>query len=64
MINKDDYELSSDGKTLIKWRNSSIEDLDMNMEEQLKNVIEIGSQAFVRSNLKTLVISKNTIKIN
>lgn len=65
MINRNDYSLSPDGKTLKEWFNTSIEDLDMNMEEQLRDITKIGWGAFRNcTSLKTIKISKNVTDIS
>ena len=63
MINKDDYKISSDGKTLVRWKNHIIEHLDMN-DEQFPKIQKIGDGAFsdVRQ-LKSVIISKNITEI-
>ena len=43
----EDYELSSDGKTLLKWLNPKTSYIDMNLEPKLRNVTTIASGAFV-----------------
>lgn len=45
-ITTDDYELSSDGTTLVKWLNPNTKYLDMNSIPALKNVTKIEANAF------------------
>ena len=44
-----DYELSSDGKTLLKWKNPNTRFIDMNADPKLKEVIKIENNAFYGS---------------
>jgi len=41
-----DYELSNDGKTLVKWLNEKTRVIDMNTDPKLKNVEKIEANAF------------------
>ncbi|WP_304337154.1 leucine-rich repeat domain-containing protein, partial [Capnocytophaga leadbetteri] len=45
-INNSDYELSADGKTLIKWLNPKTHYIDMNTDPKLKEVEIIAKDAF------------------
>ena len=45
-IRKSDYELSSDKKTLVKWKNKRMTHIDMNSNEELKEVKIIANNAF------------------
>ena len=45
-ISPDDYELSADGLTLIKWKNPSTQNLDMNRDSRLRKITSIGEEAF------------------
>lgn len=45
-INNSDYELSGDGKTLIKWLNPKTHYIDMNTDPKLKEVETIAKDAF------------------
>ena len=45
-ISSDDYELSADGLTLIRWRNESTQNLDMNRDSRLRKITSIGKRAF------------------
>ncbi len=45
-ISSDDYELSADGLTLIKWKNKSTQNLDMNRDSRLRKITSIGGEAF------------------
>ena len=44
-----DYELSPDGKTLLKWKNPNTHFIDMNADPKLKEVTKIGNNAFYGS---------------
>ena len=44
-----DYELSSDGKTLLKWKNPNTRFIDMNADPKLKEVTKIENNAFYGS---------------
>ena len=44
-----DYELSPDGKTLLKWKNPNTRFIDMNADPKLKDVHKIGNNAFYGS---------------
>ena len=59
-----DYELSADGLTLIKWKNTSTQNLDMNRDSQLRKITSIGEDAFRDfSNLKTVHIASSVTRI-
>ena len=64
-INNSDYELSGDGKTLIKWLNPKTHYIDMNTDPKLKEVEIIATLAFdggkVPYELRTFVIG-NKVK--
>lgn len=45
-ISSDDYILSTDGLTLVKWKNKNINELDMNHDPRLRKVAFIGELAF------------------
>ncbi|MGP1478594.1 MAG: leucine-rich repeat domain-containing protein [Capnocytophaga sp.] len=56
-----DYELTSDGLTLLKWINSSTTTLDMQADSKLQRVNTIGTEAFKGSNL-TSIVFPNSLK--
>ena len=59
-----DYELSADGKTLIKWKNNKTKKLDMQADLVLKNVTAIGNYAFEdKKKLITVVLPNNLLTI-
>ena len=59
-----DYELSADGKTLIKWKNNKTKKLDMQADTVLKNVTAIGNYAFEdKKKLITVVLPNNLLTI-
>ena len=45
-INNEDYQLSDDGKTLLKWKNLNTRFIDMNADPKLKEVEIIAKDAF------------------
>ena len=45
-ISPDDYELWPDGLTLMKWKNESTKNLDMNRDSRLRKITRIGGSAF------------------
>ena len=45
-VNMTDYELSPDGKTLLKWKNDKTRFIDMNNDPKLKDVEIIADNAF------------------
>ena len=45
-VNMTDYELSPDGKTLLKWKNNKTRFIDMNTDPKLKDVEIIADNAF------------------
>ena len=47
-INNEDYQLSDDGKTLIKWLNPKTRFIDMDADPRLREVTKIGNNAFDR----------------
>ena len=51
------YELSEDGKTLVKWLGDETE-IDMSADPAFDHVIKIGNEAFVGSSLKSLTLSR------
>ncbi len=59
-----DYTLSADGLTLIKWKNTSTQNLDMNSDSQLRKITSIGEDAFRNfSSLKTVHIASSVTRI-
>ena len=63
-----DYELSEDGKTLIKWLNPKTSYIDMNLDPNLRNVTTIATGAFaavpkLRDRLSTIVIGDDVTEI-
>ena len=47
-INNEDYQLSTDGKTLVKWLNPKTRFIDMDADPRLREVTKIGNNAFDR----------------
>ena len=62
-ISSNDYELSADGLTLIKWHNHNTKNLDMNRDTRLRKVKEIGNNAFERLDLTSINISSSITSI-
>ena len=63
-VSPDNYELSTDGLTLIKWKSTSTQNLDMNRDSQLRKITSIGEDAFRNfSNLKTVHIASSVTRI-
>ena len=59
-----DYELSADGRTLIKWKNANTTALDMQADEKLRNVNTIGKEAFKEhQNLQSITFPNNLKEI-
>jgi len=63
-ISPNDYELSEDGKTLVKWLNEETVSINMEKDEVLKNVTAIGKIAFVgKKKLVSIIFPKGLIDI-
>ena len=63
-ISTDNYHLSADGLTLIKWKNPSTQNLDMNRDSQLRKITFIGKDAFGECrNLKNVHIASSVTSI-
>ena len=56
VITPEDYELSLDGKTLVKWKNKNTKSIDMQSDEILKKVTAIGDYAFEDISVKAVVL--------
>ena len=54
-ISPDDYELSTDGLTLIKWKNPNTKVLDMSRDTHLSKIRFIGDWAFWDCNNLTII---------
>ena len=60
----DNYKLSADGLSLIKWKNTSTQNLDMNRDSQLRKITSIGDDAFSDCrNLKNVHIASSVTRI-
>ena len=58
-VTPQDYELSPDKKTLIKWIGSNTKSLDMNIIEALKGVTNIEEEAFSgNKNIEQIILPK------
>ena len=63
-ISADNYKLSADGLSLIKWKNTSTQNLDMNRDSQLRKITFIGQAAFREcSGLRSVTIPSSVTKI-
>ena len=66
-INNEDYQLSDDGKTLLKWKNLNTRYIDMNTDPKLREVTKIDNRAFVEFHkeykLTTIIIGDNVTEI-
>ena len=60
-ISTDDYELSTDGLTLIKWKNPNTKVLDMNRDTHLSKIRFIGNWAFWDCNNLTSINIPNYV---
>ena len=60
-ISPDDYELSTDGLTLIKWKNPNTKVLDMNRDTHLSKIRFIGDWAFWDCNGLTSIDIPNSV---
>ena len=64
-----DYQLSEDGKTLVKWINPKTRFIDMNADPKLKEVTKIGNVAFdkqangINYQLTTIIIGDKVTEI-
>ena len=64
-----DYELSEDGKTLVKWTNKQTRVIDMNADPNLKNVTKIANNAFQKEDngepyqLTTIIVGDRVTEI-
>ena len=61
-IKETDYELSPDKKTLVKWKNKRMTHIDMNSNEELKEVKVIGDFAFLRANKMISITLGNKVE--
>ena len=67
-LSSENYELSSDGKTLVKWKNPKTRFIDMNADPKLRAVEKIGDNAFApigspAKELTTILIGDNVTEI-
>ena len=60
-ISPDDYELSTDGLTLIKWKNPNTKVLDMSRDTHLSKIRFIGDWAFWDCNGLTSINIPNSV---
>ena len=62
-----DYELSEDGKTLVKWLNGKTRYIDMNADPKLSEVTKIANKAFqvfgITYDLSTIIVGDQVIEI-
>lgn len=66
-ISPNDYVLSKDGRTLVKWKNHSVSNLDMERDSRLSKVQFIGDGAFSSDSysysLETVVLASSVKSI-
>ena len=67
-LSSENYELSSDGKTLVKWKNPKTRFIDMNADPKLRAVEKIDDNAFApigspAKELTTILIGDNVTEI-
>ena len=63
-VTPQDYELSQDKKTLIKWKGAHTKSLDMNIIQELKNIIAIEKDAFKRhENIEVVIFPEKITSI-
>ena len=64
-----DYQLSPDGKTLVKWLNPKTRTIDMNADPKLREVTKIGNTAFdkqannINYQLTTIIVGDKVTEI-
>ena len=64
-----DYQLSPDGKTLVKWVNPKTRTIDMNADPKLREVTKIGNTAFdkqannINYQLTTIIVGDKVTEI-
>ena len=63
-VTPQDYELSQDKKTLIKWKGTYTKNLDMNIFQELKNITAIEKDAFKRhENIEVVIFPEKITSI-
>lgn len=62
-IPKKSYELSKDKKTMIRWSEYEVEEIDMEGDRILKNVTKIGEECFGYVEMKKLILPKGLTEI-
>ena len=63
-VTPQDYELSQDKKTLIKWKGAHTKSLDMNIIQELKNITAIEKDAFKRhENIEVVIFPEKITSI-
>ena len=64
-ISPNDYVLSKDGRTLVKWKNNSVLNLDMARDSRLSKVQFIGDGAFSSylGSLETVILASSVKSI-
>ena len=63
-VTPQDYELSQDKKTLIKWKGTHTKSLDMNIFQELKNITAIEKDAFKRhENIEVVIFPEKITSI-
>lgn len=60
VVESQDYELSADAQTLLKWKKKTIQYIDMTADERLSKVVHIGDNAFREVNqLKAIKLPRS-----
>ena len=63
-VTPQDYELSQDKKTLIKWKGAHTKSLDMNIFQELKNITAIEKDAFkIHENIEVVIFPEKITSI-
>ena len=62
-LGNEEYTLSSDKTTLMKWTNDKIFTLNMQSDSELKNITKIGEKALALMRLKNIIIPEKVTSI-
>lgn len=61
-ISDNDFILSEDGQTLVKWLNKKVVNLDMNRNARLKKVKTMGKEAFKKCDKLTAMVLSDEVQ--